>query len=422
MTAGTSQRLSSTPLALVMDALFAEIEASQQQFVDRTSSQTEQLKEAVLSLRQEVASQRQENSQLRAENQLLRGGGVPTGTGYGGPVYGEPVYSAVPAYASSAEYKQAKIIRTHEGPVHAVTMGPQGLLATASWDATVQLYDLSKGDDEALIRTLGQGEEDGGYQMNGLYGVAFAKTVGNVLGCVSADTCVYIWNHQTGELLSRLEGHQNEVNGISFHPTQHVMVTASDDCTAVVWDFQQSMKLRSLDAHTKAVYGASFLSVENQYCVATCCFDLNVRIFDMRDRSVAACLENCHTDDIIGIDFTDKTRQLATGSDDGVICIFDERNWGEPLYRINTRENPGIANNEVKRVCYSLDGRRLACGSSSQQVLVYDLSGSEPTFAAALPGHQDCVFDVCWGVDANGAEYLVDASHDLTSFVWRPAA
>merc|ERR1711920_751144 len=128
-----------------------------------------------------------------------------------------------------------------------------------------------------------------------------------------------------------------------------------------------------------------------------------------------------HTDDIIGIDYTEKTRQLATGSDDGLICVWDERNWGRPLSVINTRQTPGIPNNEVKRVAYSLDGTRLACGSSSANALVYSVATPEnPAFLAALPGHQECVFDVCWGVDSQGGEYLVDASHDLTSYVWRP--
>jgi WD40 repeat protein len=227
-----------------------------------------------------------------------------------------------------------------------------------------------------------------------------------------------LWNHQTGKFLSKLEGHEDEVNGIGFHPTQQVMVTSSDDCTAIVWDFQEGMKLRTLDGHDKAVYGATFLGMDTEYLVATTCFDQKVRVFDMRDKSVVATLQG-HVDDIIGIDYTEKTSMMATGSDDGCICLWDTRRWSDPVFKINSRDSPGIPNNEIKRVSFNHDGRKVAAGCSSQQALIYDVGGPSPSMVAALPGHQDCVFDVCWGIDATGAEYLVDASHDHTSFVWR---
>jgi WD40 repeat protein len=301
-------------------------------------------------------------------------------------------------------------------------MGPTGLLATASWDATVQVYDLSKDDNDAFIVALGA--EDGAdqpdsYQMGGLYGVAFSNTDARVIGCVSADKCAYLWNHQTGGCISKLEGHEDEVNGISFHTTQQVMCTTSDDCTAIIWDFQEGMKLRTLDCHEKAVYGSTFLGQDQEYNVATCCFDQKLRIFDLRDKRVVFELQG-HLDDVIGIDYTEKSRLLATGSDDGCICVWDTRNWSDPVYKINTREIPGIPNNEVKRVRFSHDGRKVAAGCSSQQALIFDVGGNMPSLVAALPGHQDCVFDVAWGIDATGVEYLVDASHDHTSFVWRP--
>jgi WD40 repeat protein len=186
-------------------------------------------------------------------------------------------------------------------------------------------------------------------------------------------------------------------------------------------------KLRTLDSHEKAVYGATFLGTsDKEYCVATCCFDQKVRIFDMRDRSIICTLDG-HSDDIIGIDYSEKAQLLATGSDDGSICVWDMRKLDARtklmnLFKINSREMPGIPDNEIKRVAFNYDGTKLAAGCSSQQALIYDIGGPSPRLDAALPGHQDSVFDVCWGVDAQGVEYLVDASHDFTSFVWRPVA
>jgi WD40 repeat protein len=333
----------------------------------------------------------------------------------------------------STEYRQAKIIRSHEGAVHSVTIGPgpNGLLATASWDATVHIYDLSRDDHEAFIVSLGaEGpDECDSAMMGGLYGVAFARTDSKIIGCVSADKGCYLWNYQTGKFLMKLEEHDDEVNGLAFHPTQQVMCTCSDDCTAIIWDFQEGLKLRCLDFHEKSVYGATFLGTyegsAEEYLVATCCFDQKVRIFDMRDKTIV-CSLNGHTDDIIGLDYSGSTKRLATGSDDGCICVYDTRKIGSgqkeqmPIFKINSREMPGIQSNEVKRVAFNSNGTKIAAGCSSQQALIYNIGGPVPMMEAALQGHLDCVFDCAWGIDAGGVEYLVDASHDHTSFVWRP--
>jgi len=183
---------------------------------------------------------------------------------------------------------------------------------------------------------------------------------------------VYLWNHKTGKMLRKLTGHTDEVNGIDFHTSQQVMCTASDDCKVIIWDFEEGIMLRTLDKHPKAVYGATFLGQEQQYCVATCCFDQKTRVFDMRDKQVVALLQ-MHTDDIIGIDYSTSKQLLATGSDDGLVAIWDTRNW-KLQQKINTRDVPGLHENEVKRVAFCYDGSLLAAACSSGQVLVYDVN------------------------------------------------
>jgi WD40 repeat protein len=297
-------------------------------------------------------------------------------------------------------------------------------MATCSWDATVQVYDLGNDGEGALLVTLGEQPQANDPEippvMGGLYGVAFAWTEPGVLGCVSADNCAYLWNYTSGALLSRMEGHKDEVNGIVFHPSLEVFCTSSDDCTAILWDLKDGSMARTLTDHSKAVYGATFLGKQEPDLVATCCFDQMVRLWDMRVPKVVNALKGFHSNDIIGIDYADKTRLLATGSDDGYICIFDSRKWDSPLFRINSVVDPGIPNNEIKRCTFNPEGTKVAAGSSSYQVLIYDVSGPSPQSVASLTGHSDCVFDVAWGLDSKGREFLVDASHDHTSFVWRP--
>ncbi|CAK0888050.1 unnamed protein product, partial [Prorocentrum cordatum] len=222
--------------------------------------------------------------------------------------------------------------------------------------------------------------------MSGLYSVAFSRTQGHrILGCTSADSHVYIWNYQTGERQRRLEGHAGEVNGIDFHPGQDLCATASDDGSCRVWDVEEHLCLRTLAHGPKTVYGCRFMGLERQYLVSTCCFDYRVRTFDMRSQQVVSSLE-VHADDITGVDFSSRMNLLATGSDDGTICLVDARTYNL-VNRIDTRTFE--ADNEVKRVAFSPDGSWLAAACSSGTVLVYDVGESPAKPLAELSGHVD---------------------------------
>jgi WD40 repeat protein len=375
----------------------------------------------------------------------MRSGGAPYGnepqqaapfapTGYSSPgsypkaaEYSDDGYYPTNAPAlnvTNVEYRQVKIIKTHEGPVHAVAMSSTGRLATASWDKTVHIYDLTLSDEEALVASIPRSDDTQDYameEMGGLYDVDFSNIAPHIIGVASSDGNAYIWNHETGEKCLTLADHSDEVNGVTFHPTQQVCCTSSDDGTTKVWDFQDGSLLRTLDAKTRQVYSATFLGFEREHYVAATCFDSKVRIWDMRSQSCVETLET-HCDDVIGADYCPRMQTLATGSDDGSIVVWDARRWQEPMCKLDTRMIPGLASNEVKRVRWSVDGLKIAAGCSSQQVLVYDFSrGGSAQLFAQLPGHQECVFDVVWGVDGTtGTEYLVDASHDHLSFVWKP--
>jgi len=148
------------------------------------------------------------------------------------------------------------------------------------------------------------------------------------------------------------------------------------------------------------------------------CFDQKTRIFDMRDKQIIALLQT-HTDDVIGIDYTSHNQLLATGSDDGLIVIWDTRTW-KMQQKIITKDEPDFPDNEVKRIAFSPDGSLLAAACSSGRVLVYDITKIPATPVAQLAGHTDCVFDVTWGTDLHtNAKLLVSASHDHTCRYWK---
>jgi len=368
-----------------------------------------------------------ENLHLRARNQelnemIMSGGGMPEQvvqqpkSSYGTP--------AMPEDAFCGKYQLWDKIECHNAPVHSVAMYKDSrTIATASWDTTCKIWDL---ENKEVVRTLGDPTEEGSNRMGGLYAVAFAKTVDNILGCASCDKSVYLWDHKTGEFLNRLTGHSDEVNGIDFHWSQQVMATAGDDCKCIVWDFGEGIILRTLDKHLKAVYGVTFLGKGQEYLLATASFDQSIRVYDMRDKQVAGLMK-FHSDDVIGIAYSDNKQIIASGSDDGKIVLWDVRTFHK-LGEYNTHcaklENGPLLENEVKRVEFNPSGSLLAAACSSGKALVYDIDNTardgtgQPV--AALGGHRDCVFDCSWGVDpTTGQNMLVSASHDHSLHFWK---
>jgi WD40 repeat protein len=399
------------------------------------------MKRKQMNARNMIENLQQENDDLRRRNESLKADNAKMV----GEVY-EPVPVPERNYQPRVElideleidprkrYRLGKVLRTHQGPVHSVNFdssGPSRHMATASWDATIQFYDLEQDDSSCLIATLGAPETndqdaDCACEMGGLYDVAFAKTMRGIIAAASADTFVYVWNYERNKLLCKLGAHTDEVNGVAFHSSQNVICSSSDDSKAIIWDFHEGIKLRSLSDHTGQVYGSTFLGDEYAYNVATCCFDRKIRVFDMRNKSVVTTLE-AQAADIIGMDFCGARHYLATGSDDGQIRLWDARNWRHCLFDIDTQRNcifdKRWEQNEVKRIAFNSSGTKLATGNSVNQALVYDLVGPSPQIFGILGGtasHSDCVFDCAFGFDSLGVEFVVDASHDHTCYVWRP--
>lgn len=325
-------------------------------------------------------------------------------------------------------------IKIHDAPVHSVAIHPnKEEIATGSWDGEVKIYNI---ENDEVIQTLGDSDRGQVGKMGGIYSVCFAHSAANVLGCTSCDSSVYLWDTLNGNMRTKLSHHKGDVNDLDFHPKQHVMCTVSDDATAIIWDIQEGIVLREIEAHTDhsvnpppPVYGTTFMGEDNNYLVATCSYDRTARIHDMRSKEVVQTLE--HSYHVLGIDFAPAKKKLVTGSDDGLICIWDQNNW-QKLAVINTvqeggiiEKDTGIKKNRVKRVCISPDEIHVAAACSARRVLVYDIDSNPVHQYAKLKaekgtdnGHTDAVFGIAWGGVCR-ERTLVSASHDHTCVYWR---
>jgi hypothetical protein len=127
-------------------------------------------------------------------------------------------------------YHRSTQLTGHTGAVNAVEFSPDGkLLATASYDNTVRLWDV----DSAKPR----GEPLAGHK-GGVNGIAFSPD-GKLLASASYDKTVRLWDVDSGKPHSEpLKGHTDYVLDVAFSPNGKLLASTGYDKTVRLWDVE----------------------------------------------------------------------------------------------------------------------------------------------------------------------------------------
>ena len=128
--------------------------------------------------------------------------------------------------ANTAVYKDEFV--GHPEGVNSVAFSADGkLLASGSWDKTVQLWEVKMGEQKQVFTEY----------------VGWADTVafspdGTTLasGCGEAfDKTVQLWDIKKAEQKRRLTGHMSGIQSVAFSPDEKVLASGSTDGTVLVW-------------------------------------------------------------------------------------------------------------------------------------------------------------------------------------------
>jgi WD40 repeat protein len=274
-----------------------------------------------------------------------------------------------------------RLVRTltgHQDKVNDVTFGAAGrggvtppLLASSGFDGTVR---LASGSDDATVKVW----ETSAWLSRTLVGhegnvrsVVFRPDGEVLAAAVAADQMINqmikLWDPVTYQERGRpLRGHQAHVNAVAFHADGKVLASGSPDKTVKLWDLATGLELRTLLGHTSWVESVAFRGSSS--ILASASDDRTIRLWDTDTGKTLRILEG-HKDHVHFVAFSPDGRRLASAGYDGTVRLWDPDS-GKVLkvFRI------GPPGGRIWRLAFTPDGRHLATANNDSTVYVLRLA------------------------------------------------
>ncbi|KAJ5075902.1 lissencephaly-1 [Anaeramoeba ignava] len=251
-----------------------------------------------------------------------------------------PVFSLVATVSEDATTKiwdiesgeMIESVKGHTNIVQDIDWNEDGkFLVTSSADMSVKVYDSQR--DWNCIKTLT------GHEHN-VSGVAFVPKKPQVISC-SRDNTIKLWDFSTGLCLFTFEDHDDWVRRVAVNSDGTIFASCSNDKTARIWDLASNKCISVLSGHENVVECLAFSpQTTNEFIeikheknspfinnpfLATGSRDKSIRIWNLETKECVLILSG-HENWVRSIVFHPCGKFLISVSDDRSIKIWDLSN------------------------------------------------------------------------------------------------
>lgn len=276
------------------------------------------------------------------------------------------------------EIEKVHSIEAHKDKVWSVAVHKSlPLFATVSTDQTCKIFDL---DNYKLISTLDDTHK------RSIRSVSWKPTSEEVepsLACGSFDSTISVWgkDYEEWQLLAVIEGHENEVKGVSWSKDGYFLASCSRDKSIWIWeaddDNEEFECISVLQEHSQDV--KHVIWHEHQDLLASSSYDDTIKLWreDDDDWICVATLEG-HEGTVWSSDFekSEDSIRLVSGSDDCLVKVWKKVGEEDFLNEIWELEAtlPKAHTRSVYSVSWNKSGKIASVGSDGKLIIYQEIN------------------------------------------------
>ncbi|KAF2717182.1 WD40 repeat-like protein [Polychaeton citri CBS 116435] len=227
--------------------------------------------------------------------------------------------------------------------------GEHGTIYTASQDRSIKLWNAEKGtllhtlDSHAhwvnhlalstdhVLRTafhdhkgkkeIPESVEGKRAKAKARYDTATASAGGVERLVTASDDCtMYLWEPaKSTKPITRMTGHQKQVNHVSFSPDGNIIASAGFDNHIKLWNAKDGKFIHTLRGHVGPVYQCCF-SADSRLVVSGS-KDTTLKIWDVRTGKLVENLPG-HQDEVFAVDWAPDGERVGSGGKDKAVRIW----------------------------------------------------------------------------------------------------
>jgi platelet-activating factor acetylhydrolase IB subunit alpha len=284
----------------------------------------------------------------------------------------------------------------HRNNINAVRFHPVfNLLASASEDATIKVWDSETGAFETTLKGHTLSVQD----------IAFDQT-GKYLASCSADLSVKLWDFQSYKCMKTFQGHDHNVSSVIFTPSGDHLISASRDKTVKVWEIQTGYCIKTLSGHEEWV--KRVIINDEGTLLATCSYDQTIRLWNFAKAECTTVLRG-HSHVVECIAFSPPTTPPLTQE--------NEQNERQTGGATGATRGVGASHGRTRRPSRSKatsgSGVYIASGSRDKSIKIWETATGQEVMT--LTGHDNWVRGLVF--HPNG-KFLLSVSDDKSICVW----
>ncbi len=250
---------------------------------------------------------------------------------------------------------------------------------------------------------------------------------GKLLASASYDKTVKIWDADKGTPLLTYKGHFARVNALAWSPDSKLIASASDDRSVQIWNTTTGALVLTYPGHSSLVCTVAWSP--NGLQLASAGDDTSVHVWDATTGSLSFCYRE-HKEKVQSVAWSPDGKRIASGGKEHQIHIWDpardqQKQPRTLLEKVSEKFSSLLSSTPwqktlpgqygaINALAWSPDGKYLAAASNDHRVHIWDTLTSHVIFTHGASG-SGIKNSVAWSPQG---KYLAIGSNDRTVQIW----